>query len=396
MKKYIADHNSWFLLFFLFPTVFIPFVEVSLSKQISALFLIIIGATSFFIIRKVPNNMIVYCLLLLFLIGLLTTLNTSLDGTFSFQFRLFAEPLRIIGLCFFFSIGYYISHQYTDLDFFKLKNKNYIFIIIFSILLLLSYFYRESSFGILSNFYSSEEHRFSFVMPGINYVWFPLLIFIFISLRSGSKIFFFVVLIIASLVLLKAKSFTSFAAVLLSLLIYFCINNFTGVSITKKIYSIVLLFLFTSILMYFVFDILSLMSNISSKYLQILIFFEDFDIAAFSSMSKRIVYWDSVISLINQRPFFGYGFSKSILEYTDNTYLMTLVRYGYFGLFLELSIYIYLFKSISSLSGFYKSALYAIFSGYILSGFTVNVFYELKLPYFFFLLFGIVVGLRTK
>jgi O-antigen ligase len=108
------------------------------------------------------------------------------------------------------------------------------------------------------------------------------------------------------------------------------------------------------------------------------------------TLSKRFLMWDAAWTDISNRLIIGHGSNKTGLTILDNSYLMSIYRYGVIGLFLELSLYALIIRNcIRDNSSDWVAGLTLIFlSAFLVAGTTATVFYELKLPYIFMLLAG--------
>jgi len=257
---------------------------------------------------------------------------------------------------------------------------------------------KSSSLGILSSFYNSKEHRFSGLMPGINYAWFPLVVLIgfgtaLYQRQTFSKIWFLLACMVVLVTLMLSASFTSIICFFSFIFIFMGLLSFNryGVcAIVVMACAILICGLAGFVLLEY---IIKNSIGFSGKFVLLMDFIEDGDTSSFSSLNKRFDVWQYALTLINEKPLTGYGANKSGLRYTDNTYVMTIYRYGLIGLMFEISVYIslmYLFlkrflnKENILLSAFSISIIVA----YLISGFTANSFYELKLPYVFFTVIG--------
>ncbi len=105
----------------------------------------------------------------------------------------------------------------------------------------------------------------------------------------------------------------------------------------------------------------------------------------------KIIYKNEILS----HPIIGQGSAKSVITIADNSFLMSLYRYGIIVLLLEFAIYISLFLKYIRYIKEEDSEIYLIpiilLFGYLISCITSSGFYELKLPYFLFFIFGFFI-----
>ncbi len=398
MKIRLLNTFSVYLLL-LFPPM-MPFVGgTDLSKQVSLILLLMTGSFLLCSLKKIKFDLV---FALLFSYALFCFLNTVakqglIEG--SVLINDIFESIRVVFIAFFYLYGFNLirnnkSQLFESSLYWKL-------VLLFSALVMVSFILKNSSFGVLSSFYNSKAHRFSGLMPGINYVWFPLAVItgfgmLLYQRHAFSKIWFILatIVILGSLVL--SASFTSIICFFTFLFLMMALFYFNKYGI--RAFFIVIVAIFISGV--FGFALLNyLLDNsigFSGKFRLLLVFIENGDLSSFSSLSKRFDVWSYVFELINEKPLTGYGSSKSGVRYTDNSYVMTLYRYGIIGLLLEISVYlslIFLFlkRFVNKENVLLSSFAISLIVAYLISGITANSFYELKLPYVFFTFIGCLV-----
>jgi O-antigen ligase len=383
LSRSFLNYHYLLFLFFLLPTVIIPDLPTE-GKQLSVLMLIFFGFYLLFFVGKLRFNLAVACiasyLLYISIITFFSSVKYFLKITDLF------DLLRVFGVLVFYVLGMSIGSAKSLL---ALRLLVYLSAMVF-----FSYLFRGGFFGGLSEFYSSEDHRFSSLVPGINYIWFPCLtIFLYSRVYLGNLfclLSFFVVL--SSLVF--SASFTSIIVFLFGLITFeFLKMRFTG---NRGLSSCILFLTLYAVAMI---SLVTLMIYISvyyefgfvHKFYKLLEFLQTFDVSIFSSLSKRFDHWAYVFSAIQENSFIGHGPARDLIKYTDNTYLMSLFRWGLVGFIIEVLVYLvvifYLFKNAMKFSVDAIISL-SLLSAYFIAGFTSNVFYELKVPFLLFFIIG--------
>lgn len=396
MSKKFFLNFLWFTLLS-FPVLLLGKANIVLSKRISAIvYLLYIASLLISFSPKIKyNNIVTKVLTILSLYIFIDIFIKQAIILNDITFRDFAEIIRIFGIIFSYLLGLTLYNRYS-----VYINSRKILIAILSLQLLLSIsFILHGPFYILNNFYTTASHRFSGIMPGINYTWVGVGITYFLFLDAQSKfqitknkkiIYLIITISITGFETLLSVSYTS--------IIIFIILTFTLFISTIKInIRNVIIYALTFItLIIMIIKMMSFIGQHDLFFISKLSHVHDFEInhslETFSSLQKRQETWKYILSTYRQFPLTGYGSGKNILSYTDNTYLMSFFRYGILGLLMEFTIYFLLllrFKRKLKLTGnFIFLFMISFIICYLIAGSVENVFYELRTPYVAFLLFG--------
>lgn len=320
--------------------------------------------------------------------------------------RDFAEIGKISGVFLFFYVGNILSSNVDIKYLFKFAcNISYIYMVI-----IISRFLNITIINkIYFLFYHQNVARFGGTWSGLNYIWIVPLLLIIINLvilekcAIKFKVFFSLIIsvfvIIATIALSGSR--TSLVVIIVSLITaillqwYYLrrinIKKNMGLKLNrrKKIY-VLLLLIFVFILIYNVNIYLN--KFVINKYSELKYIFSG-QITEIKSFNARYNWWKEVYkNEILPHFIIGQGSAKSMITITDNSFLMSLYRYGIIGLLLEFAIYISLFLKYIKYIKEEDSEIYLIpiilLFAYLISCIPANSFYELKLPYFLFFIFG--------
>lgn len=382
----------------------VPGLGGNIGRQAPTVLMIIIGA--FLLVFYMPKSISLKSapFFFLFIYGFYVIANNLIHGYIDSNQLIindFAEPLRVLGVLLFFILGAscYSLIKRKDLRFFL-----NLYLII-SLLLILGWVLgRAFSFG-LFDFYITRGGRYSGILASVNYVWVSSIIFIGIvivhynnvQLNKRDLLIFILVIFVSIISILLSGGRASILGFLLGtmLLVLFC---------GKKARSVTLLFIsvlviFLSILIYFFSgNIFSQLERTFSRMEELYIALQNIDIGQVAAFDARLHMWERAWVQINESLMFGHGSRKAGIRVIDNTYLMTLYRYGIVGLFLEIMIYFsFLIIAVKKVA---KNNLYllpiAFIVAYFVTGFTSSPFYELKTPYILSFLIGWFTTVEPK
>ena len=386
-------------LLLMFPPM-LPFLgSTEISKQASLILLLVVGGVLLSYRRRVKIDFVFLVLLFYALYCFLSTVVKQGFIGGSLLINDLFESTRVMFIALFYLYGFNLI-RYRQFNFFDNVQHWKIFLV-FSALVVVSFILKDGYLGLLSSFYNSKEHRFSGLMPGINYIWFPLVVLIGFGIaiyqrRRLSKAWLVLVSLVVLASLVLSASFTSIICVFGFVFLFLALVYFQKHGVRSFLIIGPVLLVSLSIGYAFLSYLLENSIGFSGKFQLILAFIESGELSEFSSLSKRFNVWANAFQLIEEKPLTGYGANKSGLRYTDNTYVMTLYRYGILGLLLESSIYLGLiFFFLKSCFVHKKNVLLSAFclsmiAAYLVSGLTANSFYELKLPYVFFAVVGML------
>lgn len=376
----VGNLYIYFLLFF--PSS-LPLV--SNGKAVSALIFVLITfiLTAWYRVRLFYNDKI---FMLFFVYILYLVLNVLLNG-FRFQsFGNFAELYRILGVFLAFILGYSWNYRYLNI-----QRLLFVFIA-FSIFAYLTVHVG----GPVKDFYFPKDARLSWFSVGVNYVFGYSILMLFLVimlpttenfsrkdfLSSNVKFLKFVVLTFLLFQILTSGSRTSFLVVLLYVCLYMFLFKFKYFAFlaTASIFYLSYLIAFSDIF-----------HNEIGRLFDFLIMIITLDIESVSnihSFAKRAINIVKVKELVSEQPYFGYGAGKNVIKVIDSSYYMTLFRYGWIGLVLEVTIIFSV--AISLLLKFSKYSVMAasVLLCYYISGYTIATLYELRFSYLFFFMLG--------
>jgi len=319
--------------------------------------------------------------------------------------RDFAEIGRMSGVLLFFYMGNILSSN-VDIKY------------LFKFACTISYIYLIILIGRLLNitiinkiyflFYHNNFVRFGGTWSGLNYIWIVPLLLLIINLlvldKYKIKFKVFVNVLISAFVIvgsiLLSGSRTSLVVFIASLMIALLLRwyYFRRINIKKnlnlklnrrKMY-ILLLLIFVFILIY---NANTYMSKfLVNKFNELRYIFSG-QSTEIKNLNARFNLWKRVYkNEILSHFIIGQGSAKSMITIMDNSFLMSLYRYGIMGLLLEFAVYISLFLKYIKYIKEEDSEIYLIpiilLFGYLISCIPANSFYELKLPYFLFFIFG--------
>lgn len=299
-------------------------------------------------------------------------INPLLHGNGSF--RDFAEIVRIFGCISAMCLG-------ASLGFSHIKSTHIYWVLTLLIILELGFILNIFSFPF--DFYSTRTARFSGYAIGVNYVFTTVLFITIILSYNKHQVsnylagYSIIVLIIA---LGLSGSRTSIAIIFIAILLY----SFWKFKFLLKIHNFLIL-----AFMYFSWSYISDFDTIQRlmKVVNVLATL-DFTLEDFPTLFKRYLMWNQYMPLILDRLYIGYGGAKDILRIIDNSFLMTVLRYGLIGLFLEISIYVSMLLLCFRISNGLTFAIFILC--YLVSGITTSFMYELRAPYLLFYVFGVI------
>lgn len=305
-------------------------------------------------------------------------------------FRDFAEPVRIAGLLFFYLLGAGCSSQIDSRD---LRLFLYLYFAV-TCALIISWFFSNPLVLLFSDFYITRGGRFSHTMTSVNYVWVSTLPVVWVGLillykrkylASVPLILTVLVLSIFSLVLSGSRSAIGGSVAAVFVLLYWFFRNTRMRGLVVLLLSVVLLATFFLV----VFDS-GLVERSTNRMIDLFSLFQTRNPADVPALAVRITHWQSTWPTITDRFIFGHGSGRGGISIFDNTYLMTLYRYGAVGLALEVLIYIGIFLRATSLFNYHAGAplVLAFLVALLLNGITSTPMYELKTPYILVFLVG--------
>lgn len=335
----------------------------NLNKQLTLLLLIVL-ATYWVNKSKFKFGIIEFFLVLNFTYILL---NTIIHLT---SYRDFGDTIKSLGVFVFFVLG----KNYL----FYLKKKHFKMINYLLIILVIFFFLKLTGIlpvDISSLLYSDFGRRFFGFSNSPNYLWinvFVLASFVLNYRHSIPNYIFYILLYLFVLILTGSRT------TLILLSIYILILLLKKISLKNILAFILIVIIVQQILLnlyidnFFIKRIIDLFNAIFSL-----------DLRQISSFDSRITVWEDVVSRFS---FFGSGPEKTGISIFDNSYITTLIRYGYLGLFIELMPIVYLlFQRTNYNLKIYQLSLIITF---LIAGIPSSIFYNLKAPYLFYFIMG--------
>ncbi|MCG5534297.1 O-antigen ligase family protein, partial [Halorhodospira sp. 9621] len=305
-------------------------------------------------------------------------------------FRDFADPVRIAGLLIFLLLGAASSLQVQPRH-----------------LRIFLYFYIGVTFALLFEWilstplvphffdlYITRGGRFSHTMTSVNYVWVTSLLalwaaFLLLLKREGlfdlPVISLTLALSILSLTLSGGRSAIVGFVAAFFVLLYFFLRHTEPRRLVAIFLSFALLITFS----FAVFDLAVLERSIN-RLNELFSLLQVRNPAEVPALDARIAHWQTTWPIINDRLVFGHGSARAGTDIFDNTYLMTLYRYGLIGLALECLIFISMLGIAISRFHSHPGAPLALafLLALLLNGITSTPMHELKTPYIFAFLAG--------
>jgi len=341
----------------------------------------------------------------IFIYGFYVIINNLLQGYVSSNQLVindFAEPIRVLGLLTFFSLGAscYSLVKKRDLELFL-----NIYLII-SLLLLLGWIFGWIfSLGIF-DFYITRGGRYSGLLASVNYVWVSsvLSVGIVVLYYNNTDVNFKYLLTLLLIIFVSLVSIIlsgGRASILGFLLASIILVLFSGKKARRLSYSILSVIVVSLLLLMAHFQEGSFFPQFErtvSRMGELIIAIQYVDLTQVAAFEARVNMWQRAWGHINERFLFGHGSSKAGIRVIDNTYLMSLYRYGLIGLLLELMIYFSFL--ILAIKKAFKNNMYllpiAFVLAYFISGITSSPFYELKTPYILTFLMGWFTAVEPK
>ena len=262
---------------------------------------------------------------------------------------------------------------------------------------------------IIQALFTTRRNRFYGSWGSVNYIWVPVstVLFLWLLLRRGQRPTLVRVLQHAAVLLTSvvgialSGSRTSMGAVAGGLLIVLAVGSgrvHHKRSLARGILRFagrVLLPIGVVSLATVAIDFLTLSSVVHSRLGELEQIAQG-DLEALPTIAVRQQIWGEAAPTIRERIVFGHGPSKSGIRLLDNSYLMSVYRYGIVGLLIELGIYFsllvrYVLLLRGSATGVRSPIhLYPIvlLLQMMVSMIPANTFYELKSPYLLFFIFG--------
>lgn len=266
-----------------------------------------------------------------------------------------------------------------------MSQRNINYYIIFLFFLILSFLLLPNNVDLNFWLYSDFGRRFFGTMNSPNYYWIiPIALLINLKINQDKLNNFQIAILFLSIILTGSRT------VYILFIIYVIIKN---LNFKKFIYSFILVVFISLIFTTFKDELLQYFP-IKRIYLLIQAL-STFDLSEIESFKNRLDLWSS-LDLNNN--FLGQGSSKINVTNIifDNSYITTLIRYGYVGIIIEFLILISLSFSVIKTRSNVKIEFFALLIIYLVSCITTSALYNLKLPYIYFYLFGYLKTFNQK
>jgi hypothetical protein len=310
--------------------------------------------------------------LLLYLLFYESLRNLAFYSLSAPEWRDLGEMIRIVGVFCAFYIGAHSNPSIVSV------RRIVVAFLCVNFILLIEY---VLNLQFLSIFYYEKITRFSGTSVSINYVFAQIIFVAYLLRRYKMGNLIVLAFFITSLgMLLFSGSRTS---VLVSIPILLVLIS------SRMSKSWILILIISSLLLIQRFDFLALdFDGVFRLYntVQSIIAGEN----SFSTFDKRIVNLQEIYNYAANSIWFGHGSNKSVYATVDNTYIMTIYRYGLIGLALELVFYIVSFAWIIRRSDD-KIFNTLILASFFVAGLVSAVSYELRASLVFFYLIGFML-----
>lgn len=223
----------------------------------------------------------------------------------------------------------------------------------------------------------SHKLRMSGFLQGVNYSWVTVWYIMISSYSKGStdKLLGY---ILSTVVLVMSGSFTSILVFVM----------FITILERARVFRLIATLLIGGLIFAQVLHFLPLRFQfIKNKMLAITSVIQSGSLLEIPSFAHRWEVWQRVVKIAYNKPVFGHGSAKAIVRYVDNQYLLTFFRWGFVGLFLEISILIVVLRMSWRIR---NKGVFIFICGLFLAGLTSNVLVELKIMYILPLLISYV------
>lgn len=300
-----------------------------------------------------------------------------------------AELFRIFGIFSLFLLGYKAVRQKPN-GLFDNSRALIAFYSFLTLSLIIPFALNISSINPYYDFYITRGGRFSGISPSVNYVWFSSLLITIVTIESFKKRYLNTPLLALSLIssisaLAFSGSRTGFIAFTIGVAIYALpqvIKNAKNISLT---FSLVIVLLFSGD---FLFD--AMPERTKTRLAELNHVVKSQDASQSSSLQARINEFRIRQASIMERPIFGHGLSRDEEPYFHNSLQRSLYRYGFIGGFLEIILYTAFFirAAVARKTNPYAVLVPPIIGAYLIASMTSPIFYELRVPYILFFIFG--------
>jgi hypothetical protein len=327
------------------------FYSGDIAKQLSLFLLLLLLSLKIrkSVVNKIDGGLIILSILLVYYF-IINTLNfTSVTD--------YIDIIKCVGLI----IVYLVAKSTDRVDISGISKSYGVVLIVLMVL-----FFLGGPLNISNYFYSDFGRRFFGTSNSPNYYWIniaSLAVLMGGFKRQNGGIYF-----IYFLSLLLTGSRTTY--LLISMLLFaYIITDPKRLILRLTIFTIVFLIIpWKSLIPHFYIK----------RFVDLYNALADFDIARLHSFSVRLEVWKEALAKFS---WFGTGSRKTLMHVYDNTFFTSIIRYGYVGMFIELSFYIFIyFKSLKAKIAT-KFTLTLFLLSYFIAGITSSVFYNLRLPY---------------
>ena len=377
----VISTSKWFI----FAILFLPSVILALPSPLSNyavyFFRITLMVALLIIIRpRVDGVVLAFSLLLL-----LSVLLGNVAGNLSYNSIIIDDFIDVFRPVIFFgciTIGFSCSRKLSSIEFSDFLIITFLALTVF---LTFSWFV---DLPLVNNLYNSQGHRFSGLTAAINYVWAPFVIVYGIWLLSAGPIrrpvlnlFFFGIFFFA---VIFSGSRTGFVIYVIFLLFY----AFRRLDLTK----IVIVAIGVVLMVFALQALVEYEVGFVGRIRKILVLVMTADLESFGGDNDRWTVWSYALNnYIYENFIFGVGGGKSIMRFLDSQYLLSLFRYGIFGVLIELSFIAFLASRLLG-NRLTRYPFFLFFSCLAVGSITSIPLYETQLVFLIPLFYGILLG----
>jgi O-antigen ligase len=377
----VISSSKWFI----FAILFLPSVVLALPSPLSHyatyFFRIAVMVALLIIIKpRIDRVVLVFSLLLL-----LSVLLSNVAGNLSYNSIIIDDLIDVFRPVIFFgciAIGLSCSRKLSSIEF-----SDFLIITFLALTVFLAFSWLVD-LPLVNDLYNSQGHRFSGLTASINYVWAPFVIVYCIWLLSAGPsrrptlslffcgIFFFAVIF--------SGSRTGFLIYVIFLL-FFAFRRLDLFRIIIVAIGVVLMVFILQALVEYEIGFVGR----SRKILELMM---TGDLESFGGDNDRWAVWSYALNnYIYENFIFGVGGGKSIMRFLDSQYLLSLFRYGIFGVIIELCFIVFLASRLLA-NRLTRHPFLLFFSCLAVASVTSIPLYETQLVFLIPLFYGILLG----
>ena len=304
------------------------------------------------------------------------------------------ELIRLYGLLMFFYLGVSIGNTVS----YFITQKVFYLVVFLLTYLLVAFIFPKLQFP-LYDLYVTRGGRFSGLSFGVNYVFAHVIILISLAnilKNEGYQVNLYLVFysyFIIFIWLILSGSRSSWVVVVLFFLFLVLTSD---LKFKIKAFGYILASLVVAIGLLNLINIPWLERPVS-RLNEIVLMIRAIDYTQVPALESRVIEAINRFGLIMQSPLFGYGIDRTNEPGFHTNYLRSLYRYGFVGLFFELLFYVALFWNAWRLRYIsFAKYIAGLVLAFLIAGSVSLVWYELRVPYIFCAVAGILSAREFK